>query len=254
MKRIFLLMIATCIFGFAAPILARDIELTVTLDTSEYYKSYEYDEFWDVGCYYLYGTKHTNYKLVSHGTSGEIWEPWLPWCMINVQIQPDEEYVSLSYSIEEKGIRDTLLIGPIPALSPTSADDSDLIWDGTYVREQYPTYNVKYLHASVISHWDNGERVSEKYLYFYVCPFIYIPQNKILESLVVKLTVTVVPIVDGITSPSDQSVNSRSAQGDASHLKNSVNSNFLDLSGRHFPTLPTRKGIYIKDGRKVLIK
>ena len=41
-----------------------------------------------------------------------------------------------------------------------------------------------------------------------------------------------------ITSPSDKS----------------VNSNFLDLSGRCLPSLPTRKGIYIKDGRKVLIK
>ena len=48
---------------------------------------------------------------------------------------------------------------------------------------------------------------------------------------------------DGISSPSDKSVN-----------RKSVNSNFLDLSGRHLPTLPTRKGIYIKDGRKVLIK
>ena len=58
----------------------------------------------------------------------------------------------------------------------------------------------------------------------------------------------------GVVSPSDKFVNSRSAQGDASHLKNSVNSNFLDLSGRRLPSLPTRKGIYIKDGRKVLIK
>ena len=34
----------------------------------------------------------------------------------------------------------------------------------------------------------------------------------------------------------------------------SVNSKFLDLSGRRLPSLPTQKGIYIKDGRKVMIK
>ena len=49
--------------------------------------------------------------------------------------------------------------------------------------------------------------------------------------------------IQDITSPSDKSAN-----------RKSVNSNFLDLSGRHLPSLPTRKGIYIKDGRKVLIK
>ena len=53
---------------------------------------------------------------------------------------------------------------------------------------------------------------------------------------------------DNITSPSDKSVNSESENSTF------VNSNFLDLSGRRLPTLPTRKGIYIKDGRKVLIK
>jgi len=46
-----------------------------------------------------------------------------------------------------------------------------------------------------------------------------------------------------VTSPSDKSANCKS-----------VNSNFLDLSGRCLPTLPTQKGIYIKDGKKVLIK
>ena len=51
-----------------------------------------------------------------------------------------------------------------------------------------------------------------------------------------------------VTSPSDKSVNSESVN------YNSVNSNFHDLSGRRLPSLPTRKGIYIKDGRKVLIK
>ena len=63
-----------------------------------------------------------------------------------------------------------------------------------------------------------------------------------------------IPLPTSITSPSNKSVNGRSAQGDASHLKNSVNSTFLDLSGRRLTTPPTRKGIYIKDGRKVLIK
>ncbi|MBR0242993.1 MAG: leucine-rich repeat domain-containing protein [Bacteroidaceae bacterium] len=54
--------------------------------------------------------------------------------------------------------------------------------------------------------------------------------------------------IQDITSPSDKSVNSES------ETSTFVNSNFLDLSGRRLPTLPTRKGIYIKDGRKVLIK
>jgi len=52
-----------------------------------------------------------------------------------------------------------------------------------------------------------------------------------------------IPLPTSITSPSNKSVN-----------RKSVNRNFLDLSGRRFPSLPTRKGIYIKDGRKVLIK
>ena len=34
----------------------------------------------------------------------------------------------------------------------------------------------------------------------------------------------------------------------------SVNSKWLDLSGRRLTTSPTRKGVYIKDGRKVLVK
>ena len=49
--------------------------------------------------------------------------------------------------------------------------------------------------------------------------------------------------IDSLTSPSGKSVNCKS-----------VNSKFLDLSGRRLPALPTRKGIYIKDGSKVLIK
>ncbi|MBO5629770.1 MAG: hypothetical protein J5965_11925 [Aeriscardovia sp.] len=57
-----------------------------------------------------------------------------------------------------------------------------------------------------------------------------------------------IPLPTSITSPSDKSVNSESENSTF------VNSNFLDLSGRRFPTLPTQKGIYIKDGRKVLIK
>ena len=52
-----------------------------------------------------------------------------------------------------------------------------------------------------------------------------------------------IPLPTSVTSPPDKSAN-----------RKSVNSNFLDLSGRRLPTLPTRKGIYIKDGRKVLIK
>ena len=47
----------------------------------------------------------------------------------------------------------------------------------------------------------------------------------------------------GIVSPSDKSVN-----------RKSVNSKWSALSGRRFPSLPTRPGVYIKDGRKVLIK
>ena len=46
-----------------------------------------------------------------------------------------------------------------------------------------------------------------------------------------------------VTSPSDKSVNCKSE-----------NSKWSALSGRRFPSLPTQKGIYIKDGRKVLIK
>jgi len=34
----------------------------------------------------------------------------------------------------------------------------------------------------------------------------------------------------------------------------SVNCQWYDLSGRRLPSLPTQKGIYIKDGRKVMIK
>ena len=46
-----------------------------------------------------------------------------------------------------------------------------------------------------------------------------------------------------INSPTQKSVN-----------RKSVNCKWSDLSGRHLPSLPTQKGIYIKDGRKVLIK
>ena len=52
-----------------------------------------------------------------------------------------------------------------------------------------------------------------------------------------------IPLPTSITSPSDQSVS-----------RKSVNSKWSALSGRCLPSLPTRKGIYIKDGRKVLIK
>ena len=41
---------------------------------------------------------------------------------------------------------------------------------------------------------------------------------------------------------------------DKSVNRKSVNGKFLDLSGRRLNSLPTRKGIYIRDGRKVLIK
>ena len=43
--------------------------------------------------------------------------------------------------------------------------------------------------------------------------------------------------------PSEKSVNSKS-----------VNDKSFDLSGRRIPALPARRGIYIKDGRKVMIK
>ena len=47
----------------------------------------------------------------------------------------------------------------------------------------------------------------------------------------------------GIAFPSEKSVNSKS-----------VNDKSFDLSGRRIPALPARRGIYIKDGRKVMIK
>ena len=46
----------------------------------------------------------------------------------------------------------------------------------------------------------------------------------------------------------------RDLQDDKSVNRESVNGKFLDLSGRCLNSLPTRKGIYIRDGRKVLIK
>ncbi len=46
----------------------------------------------------------------------------------------------------------------------------------------------------------------------------------------------------------------RDLQDDKSVNGKSVNGKWSDLSGRHLNSWPTRKGIYIKDGRKVLIK
>lgn len=53
--------------------------------------------------------------------------------------------------------------------------------------------------------------------------------------------------------PSDSIVNGRSAQRDASSLKNSVNRKCFDLSGRRLST-PSAHGIYIHNGKKVLVK
>lgn len=68
---------------------------------------------------------------------------------------------------------------------------------------------------------------------------------------------TVLPLDDYETSiraiPSDPIVNGRSAPGDASSLKNSVNSKCFDLSGRQLSTPPIH-GVYIRDGKKVLVK
>ena len=46
----------------------------------------------------------------------------------------------------------------------------------------------------------------------------------------------------------------RDLQDDKSVNRESVNGKWSDLSGRHLNSQPIRKGIYIKDGRKVLIK
>ena len=46
----------------------------------------------------------------------------------------------------------------------------------------------------------------------------------------------------------------RDLQDDKSVNRESVNGKFLDLSGRRLNSLPTRKGIYIRDGRKVMVK
>ena len=51
------------------------------------------------------------------------------------------------------------------------------------------------------------------------------------------------PLPTSINSPTQKLVN-----------RKSVNFKIHDLSGRRLPSLPTQKGIYIKDGRKVLIK
>ena len=50
-------------------------------------------------------------------------------------------------------------------------------------------------------------------------------------------------LITSFTSPSEKSVNSKS-----------VNCRWSDLSGRRLNAAPTRPGLYIKDGRKVLIK
>jgi hypothetical protein len=46
----------------------------------------------------------------------------------------------------------------------------------------------------------------------------------------------------------------RDLQDNQSVNRKSVNGKFLDLSGRRLNSLPTRKGIYIRDGRKVMVK
>ena len=60
---------------------------------------------------------------------------------------------------------------------------------------------------------------------------------------------------DGIEEiEQDPIVNSRSAQGDASHLKKSSNSKWFDLQGRKVANGKLQKGIYINTSTKMLIK
>lgn len=218
----------------------REIDVTVLLDSADYILEFESE----TNLCYISNTPQSKYAFVDD--CQEIGSPWIPWCSVMIPILQDEEYVSFTSSVVEAFIVDTVLIAPYSALMPVSCSKAPVldtvgedVWDGTYPNEIYPDHSADYVSTIRIPDWAKDIYKADKVICLQICPFRYYAQEQVLKLVKVQLQVTVKGVVvDGITLPS----------------KESTNSQFLDFSGRRLTTPPTQKGIYIRDGKKVLIK
>ena len=132
--------------------------------------------------------------------------------------------VVYSIGLETHGDREQLSMHFYSALANESKHES-------FLRNNYHMQGVGSHWAPMYNNCFTGQTITPWLLYCVVGDEILFESKSVSEMYRISPPTSV-------TSPSDKS----------------VNSNFLDLSGRRLPSLPTRKGIYIKDGRKVLIK
>lgn len=219
----------------------RVIEVTILLDSADFTLDY----FPESNTYYISNTSHSKYPFVDEGQEND---PMIPWCSVMIPIQDNEAFVSFNTSSSEVDGIDSVLIAPYPTLMPTSASKAhvkrkvkgDYAWDGTYPNEIYPDHVVDYVSTMRVPEWAKDIYKADKIIWMQVCPFRYYAQEQALKLLKVQLQVTVESTIDGISSSPSQSTLS-------SHP-------LTDISGRRLTTPPTRPGVYIKDGRKVMIK
>ena len=230
MKKIFTMLMLSTFFCSAASAQSaaetRDIEMTITLDTTTFYY-YQMAEGFIIDSF--------EYNFQPHCAAGE---PNVPWVNVLVPIDQGEEFVCYTYSYTEKTIREDFDFAPFMGYQPID-DKAESSSVTIYPDSIYPKEHViygGYVHA-----------IDLNALSFGICPFTYIAQSHQLNLLEIKLCVTVRNQPAGIISPESTSAGQyRNCQ--------SPNRPCYSLSGRRLTTLPTRKGIYIKDGRKVLIK
>ena len=244
MKNIISVLVFACISAISLsaqnPVDSREIEVTVLLDSTDYIL--EFDPETNLCC--ISNTPQSKYAFLDD--CQEIGSPWIPWCSVMIPINQEEEFVSFTSSFVEASVVDTVSIAPYSALMPTSDSKSpnefgtggDDDWDGTYPKEIYPDHLADYVSTIRVPDWAKDKYKADKVIFIQVCPFRYYAHEQVLKLLKVQLQITVRGVVDAIALPSPE----------LSY------SNFLDLSGRRLPSLPTQKGIYIKDGRKVMIK
>ena len=145
-------------------------------------------------------------------------EPPFPTLPVGARDETDgEEMLTGEYSAKELFVNLKTLSGPYVV---TLTDDN-----GKEVyRKEVQTSNIVALNTDLTKYVDGTYTL-------------------IIENSEEQYTATLaLPLIDD-TVPTSEIVND-----------NSVNRKYFDLSGRQLSTLPTQKGVYIREGRKVLVK
>ncbi len=239
-KLIFILCLFNPVLIAAQDETERAIEVTYTFDASDFI--FIPSDYADAVRVYW----QTNF--LRYYWPGRFDVPSLPLCDFDIPLGTGNHVVSVDVESKEELIQEDILIAPQPTAVPTTGGkdnaeagekaieyDADLYYESPII--DMSTRKYTYPQAQ------NKEPIND--LQVVLCPMKYYSRSHqlfILKEITLKIEVAA--DTDGVPVPSSTTVNSKS-----------VSRLLFDLSGRRISVpsvLP--KGVYIRDGKKVVVK